>query len=90
MSHGSLLSESWNALAVPWKLARIAAGKWIFSLACSIRVTASPSALPSGRLNESVTAGNCPWWLTLSGAVETSYLATAPSGTRAPPSGALM
>jgi hypothetical protein len=26
-------------------------------------VTASLSDLPSVKLNETVTAGNCPWWL---------------------------
>src|SRR5580704_18061636 len=29
---------------------------------------ASPSEAPGARLNESVTTGNCPWWLTASGA----------------------
>ena len=30
------------------------------------RVTASPSATPGARLNDSVTAGNCAWWFTAS------------------------
>src|SRR3954468_12484252 len=29
-----------------------------------MRLTASPSEVPGVRLNDSVTAGNCPWWLT--------------------------
>ena len=32
-----------------------------------ISSTASPSATPGARLNDSVTAGNWPWWLTDSG-----------------------
>ena len=36
--------------------------------ASSIASTASPSATPGSRLNEMVTDGNSPWWLTASGA----------------------
>ena len=33
----------------------------------STALTASPSDARSARLNDSVAAGNCPWWLTVSG-----------------------
>ena len=35
----------------------------------SIAFTASPSEASGARLNETSTTGNCPWWLTASGAV---------------------
>ena len=50
---------------------------WIFS-------TAWPSATPGARLNDSVTAGNWPWWLTVSGATLVVKWATVLSGTCAP------
>ena len=37
-------------------------------------VTASPSELPGARLNDSVTAGNCPWRLMTSGVVGLAHL----------------
>ena len=40
-------------------------------------VTASPSDTPGARLNDSVTAGNCPWWLTASGVVDRPKWANA-------------
>src|SRR5450756_566194 len=58
--------ESWNACAVPWKLPEIVAGNVSRATACT-RATASPSAIPGRRLNESVTDGNWPVWLTDSG-----------------------
>ena len=46
--------------------------------------TASPSATPGARLNESVTDGNCPWWLTDSGVASARSVTSADSGTCAP------
>ena len=43
--------------------------------------TASPSEASLPRLNEMVTAGNCPWWLMVSGPVVVSKCAMALSGT---------
>src|SRR5690348_18020633 len=56
-----------DALPISWKEPSSVIG--VFSSACMslIRSTASPSATPGARLNESVTAGNWPWWLTVSG-----------------------
>ena len=65
-----MASDSWNAWAVPEKLPRIVAGSRISASAALIASTAWPSATPTGRLNERVTEGNCPEWLTLRGAVE--------------------
>ncbi len=47
-------------------------------------MTASPSDAPGARLNEIVTTGNCPWWLTASGAVVVSIWVKALSGTEPP------
>ena len=45
-----------------------------------IAVTASPSAKPGARLNEIVTAGCWPWWLTSSGPTDGTGMVTADSG----------
>ena len=45
------------------------------------------SALPGGRSKESVTAGTCPEWLTLSGMVPAAIVVTADSGTSWPVGG---
>ena len=42
-------------------------GRSRFLAAPVMASTASPSAMPGRRLNDSVTAGNWPWWLTESG-----------------------
>ena len=47
----------------------------------AITPTASPSAASGARLKLSVTARNCSWWATTSGAVVCSKRAIAPSGT---------
>src|SRR5204862_7831038 len=60
MSSGSLASEAWKACAVPWKLARMLAGRPISRSAASMAVTASPRATPGARLKERVTAGELP------------------------------
>ena len=69
MSTGSLARAAWNARAVPWKLPWMLAGspsRWLVS---STAATAAPRAAPGARLNDSVTAGNCPWREITSGAV---------------------
>ena len=48
---------------------------------CSMALTASPSDAPGSRLNESVMAGNCPWWFTARGAPQRPKPASAESGT---------
>ena len=65
-----MTSDDWKACAVPWKLPsqrdRRRAGR---ACICWMRSTAWPSAVPGARLKERVTAGNWPWWLTVSGAI---------------------
>src|SRR5579884_930254 len=48
-------------------------------------LTALPSETPGARLNDMVAAGNCPWWLMVSGVLVRSMLAIEVSGTSAPP-----
>jgi hypothetical protein len=47
-------------------------------------LTASPSAIPERRLNESVTDGSCPVWLTDSGPTPVDMVATVLSGMSFP------
>ena len=75
--------ESWNACAVPWKLVAIVAGSSARA-AASTCATASPSATPGRRLNESVTDGSWPVWLTDSGPTPVSTRVTLESGTCLP------
>src|SRR6266567_440094 len=77
-------SELWKACAVPWKLPRMEAGMFICRSAAWILVTASPSAMPGARLNDSVTDGKKPWWFTASGVVLGVTRVIAESGTCAP------
>ncbi len=49
--------------------------------AASMASMAWPSDTPGARLNDSVTHGNCPWWLTDSGSVPGVARAMARSGT---------
>ena len=49
-----------------------------------IASVASPSDASGARLNEIVTTGNWPWWLTASGAVVDSKWVKALKGTAAP------
>src|SRR3954463_3655050 len=52
---------------------------------CSTRETASPSATPCRRLNDNVTDGSCPVWLTDCGPAVWRVVTTAESGTSRPP-----
>ena len=81
-----MASDAWKACAVPWKLPWMRGGRPSARVAASTAATASPSETPGARLNDSVTAGNCPWWLIESGAVVSVTRVTARSGT-GPPSG---
>jgi hypothetical protein len=47
--------------------------------------TASPSATPGARLNETVVAGNWPWCVTASAVVPGSMRVKAASGIGVPP-----
>src|SRR5450755_4877599 len=60
------------------------AGKRICNCVCSISLVASPSAAPGARLNDIVTAGNCPWWATASDVLVGPKCANADKGTCAP------
>src|ERR1700730_2401305 len=81
---GVLLSELWNACALPWKLVAIEGGSWSSFVVCWIAVTAAPIETPGGRLKLRVTDGNWPWWLTASGAVVDVIVANWLSGTWIP------
>src|SRR2546423_14968092 len=56
-------------------------GNPISRSALRIASTASPSAAPGARLNDTVVAGNWPRWLIANGAVCSMICATADSGT---------
>src|ERR1700733_13909990 len=43
--------------------------------------TASPNEPPGARLKDRVTTGNCPWWLTVMGALVISRCVKVLSGT---------
>ena len=73
----------WNACAVPEKPVLIDDGRVWFAILCTSSV-AWPSATPGRRLNDSVTDGSCPEWLTLSAPAVCVMRATALSGTSAP------
>ena len=70
-------SESWNTCAVPWKPVVIVAGSRSSRSSFWIASTAWPSEKPGARLNEIVTAGCWPWWLTCSGPTVRSKRVTA-------------
>ena len=53
-------------------------------MAWRIAFTAAPSEYPGAMSKERVTEGNCPWWLTVSGAVVCTRCTTADSGTGLP------
>src|SRR5580658_1285931 len=56
-------SELRNDAAVPWKSACTLAGMCMSFCTLVIALIAPPSAAFGARLNETVMAGNCPWWL---------------------------
>src|ERR1700732_2369456 len=81
---GVLLSELWNACALPWKLVAIEGGRWSSRVARWIAVTAAPIEVFGGRLKLRVTDGNWPWWLTAIGATVEVMVANWLSGTWVP------
>ena len=82
MSSGTLVSKSWNACALPWKVVVKPCGSWSSRIARWIASVAGPSATPCVRLKLRVIAGNCPWWLIESGATgAVVHLAKALTGT---------
>src|SRR5205807_2179945 len=85
MRIGSFASEAWKARAAPRKPVWIDGGRLISRAAPLMASTASPREAPGARLNEIVTAGNCPWWAMTSGAARSCTLATVASGTCAEP-----
>jgi hypothetical protein len=68
---------------VPWNVVPIVDGN-VDAAALWIADTASPSANPGFRLNEIVTDGSWPVWLTDSGPASVVTFATVFSGTRFP------
>ena len=69
---------------MPWKPVEIVAGRLKSRSMLWIAVTASPSAKPGARLNEIVTDGCWPWWLTSSGPTDCTGMVTADSGIDCP------
>src|SRR5262249_1593813 len=74
-------SEAWNAWAAPWKLPMSVAGARTSRTTCWTCDTAWLSDTPSLRLNEIVTDGSWPRWLTVSGPSAGVSRATASRGT---------
>ena len=56
----------------------------VWRASASTAATASPSETPGFRLNEIVTAGSWPGWVTASGPVFCVIVASDESGTRSP------
>ena len=69
ISSGSLLSDASKDAAVPWNAACTLIGMPMSFCAFSMASVAAPSEAFGARLKEIVTTGNCPWWLTASGAL---------------------
>ncbi|MOA02154.1 hypothetical protein D3C78_1215930 [compost metagenome] len=84
ISHRVLDSEARNASAAPWKRLWMPSGRPIAAWTCSMRATASPSATPGARLNDTVTAGNWPMRLTCSAVARSSTRTRLASGTCTP------
>ncbi|MNN56173.1 hypothetical protein D3C81_1710900 [compost metagenome] len=74
-------SEARNASAAPWNWLTMASGRPISCCTCSMAATAAPSETPGARLNDRVTAGNWPMWLTSSAAGRSSMRTSEDSGT---------
>ncbi|MNN41018.1 hypothetical protein D3C81_1551110 [compost metagenome] len=76
--------EARKASAAPWNSVTIEIGRFSSFSICVILSTAAPRDSPGARLNETVAAGNWPWWLTTSWPVRSLMRAMAPSGTCPP------
>src|SRR6266404_314604 len=81
MSSPSLDRDALKAAAAPWKSPCKLAGILRSVHAFSIAVIALPRAAPGARLKDTVTEGNCPWWLMESGDFTVSKRVNALSGT---------
>ncbi len=77
-------SESWKAWAVPWNVALSVAGMRSSRCTASTWAVASLSDTPGLVLNEMVTEGSWPRWVTTSGPSPGVSLAIESSGTRRP------
>src|SRR5258708_15967969 len=89
MRIGSFASEAWKARAAPRKPVWIDGGRLISRAAPLMASTASPREAPGARLNEIVTAGDCPLGGVAGGGARPRPLAPAGSGPLppAPPGG---
>lgn len=58
-------------------------GGRVWAIFCTLP-TAAPRETSGAGLNEMVTAGNWPWWLTVSGPTERAIRAIVFSGTNCP------
>src|SRR5690349_20198823 len=74
---------AWNACAVPEKFVAIVEGSVLRATACT-SLTASPNAAAGRRVNDKVTDGRCPAWLTATGPLLCVTVDTALSGTSVP------
>ncbi len=81
-----LLSESANSDAAPERPVVTVSGRPIRRSARRNASKAAPREEPGATLNDRVTAGNRPWWVTESGATRRSTRTKAESGTAAPAS----
>ncbi len=81
ISSSVLDSDARNASAAPWNWLWMPAGMPMSRCTRSMTSTASPSDTPLARLNDMVTAGNWPMWLTTSAAARSSMRASEASGT---------
>ena len=79
------VSDAAEGLGGPLEAGLDAGGQPELGAARSIARTASPSEAPGARLKDTVTTGNCPWWLTESGVLDVWTRVKAPSGTGPPP-----
>ncbi len=71
--------------ASPVKPAVISGGRWRSWMAWSIAASALSIGTSGALLKPMVIAGNCPWWLSASGASPSPLRVTAESGTALPP-----
>src|SRR5207245_10037551 len=81
---GAFARDARNARAAPWNPVWMLTGSPISRCTRSMAVTAAPSETPGARLNDTVTAGNWPWWLIASAVARSSIAAMVESGTWPP------
>src|SRR5476649_2281859 len=81
INSGSLATDDWNTWAVPANWPVTLAGMRSCFTASSTSAVAWPIEVPGARLNDTVTAGNVPWWLMEIAVRERLLSASADSGT---------